>query len=83
MGRDPDAGKEGRMRRVWQDEMVGWYHRLNGYYFEQTPGDSEEQGSMACFIPQSRSVGHDLVIEQQRHSGSAIKFTHCHFLIRK
>ena len=63
--------------------MVILNHQHNGYELEQTPGDSEEQGSMACFIPQSRSVGHDLVTEQQRHSGSAIKFTHCHFLIRK
>ena len=31
-----------------KDEMVGWYHRLNGHEFEQTPGDSEGQGSLAC-----------------------------------
>ena len=24
--------------------MVGWHHRLSGHEFEQTPGDSEEQG---------------------------------------
>ena len=29
-----------------EDEMVGW-HRLNGHEFEQTPGDSEGQGSLA------------------------------------
>ena len=23
------------------DEIVGWYYRLNGREFEQTPGDSE------------------------------------------
>ena len=51
MGRDPDAGKEGRMRRVWQDEMVGWYHRLNGLEFEQTLGDGEGQGSLASCSP--------------------------------
>ena len=27
--------------------MVEWHHQLNGYRFEQTPGDSEEQGSLA------------------------------------
>ena len=27
---------EGRRRRGRQDEMVGWYHRLNGCGFEQT-----------------------------------------------
>ena len=28
--------------------MVGWHHRLNGHEFEQTPGDTEGQGSLAC-----------------------------------
>ena len=28
--------------------MVGWHHRLNGHEFEQTPGDSEGQGNLAC-----------------------------------
>ena len=31
--------------------MVGWHHRLNGRGFEQTPGDGEGQGSLACFSP--------------------------------
>ena len=30
--------------------MVGWDHQLNGHEFEQTPGDSEGQGSLACCI---------------------------------
>ena len=25
---------EGRRRRGWQDEMVGWHHQLNGHEFE-------------------------------------------------
>ena len=32
-------------RRGRQDEIVGWHHRVNGREFEQTPGDSEGQGS--------------------------------------
>ena len=28
--------------------MVGWHHWLNGHEFEQTPGDTEGQGSLAC-----------------------------------
>ena len=28
--------------------MAGWHHRLNGHEFEQTPGDGEGQGSLAC-----------------------------------
>ena len=31
--------------------MVGWHHQLNGHEFEQTPGDSEGQGSLACCNP--------------------------------
>ena len=31
-----------------EDEMVGWHHRLDGYEFEQAPGDVEGQGSLAC-----------------------------------
>ena len=31
--------------------MVGWYHHLNGHEFEQTPGDDEGQGSLACCSP--------------------------------
>ena len=36
-----------------EDEMVGWHHRLNGHEFEQTPGGSEGQGSLACCSPWS------------------------------
>ena len=32
-------------------EMVGWHHQLNGHEFEQTPEDSEGQGSLACCSP--------------------------------
>ena len=39
---------EGGKRRGWQDEMVGWHHRLNGHEFEQTLGDSEEDGEAWC-----------------------------------
>ena len=35
-----------------EDEMAGQYHQLNGYEFEQTLGDSEGQGSLACCSPQ-------------------------------
>ena len=33
------------------DEMVGWYHQINEHEFEQTLGDSEGQGSLACCSP--------------------------------
>ena len=37
-----------------EDEVVGWHHRLNGREFEQTPGDGEGQGSLACCSPWGR-----------------------------
>ena len=29
---------EGKRRKITEDEMVGWHHRLNGHEFEQGPG---------------------------------------------
>ena len=37
-----------------EDEMVGWYHCLDGHELEQTQGDSEGRGSLA----DCRSWGH-------------------------
>ena len=37
--------------RTTEDEMVGWHHQLNGHEFEQTLGDTEGQGSLACCNP--------------------------------
>ena len=28
--------------------MVGWHHQLNGHEFEESPGDGERQGGLAC-----------------------------------
>ena len=51
--KDPDAGKDWRQEEkgTTEDEMVGWHHRLNGHEFEQTPGDGEGQGTLACCNP--------------------------------
>ena len=51
--KDPDAGKDWRQEEkgTIEDEMVGWYHQLNGHEFEQAPGDGEGQGNLACFSP--------------------------------
>ena len=53
IGKDPDVGKDwGQEEKgVTEDEMVGWHHLLNGHEFEQIPGDSEGQGSLACCSP--------------------------------
>ena len=33
------------------DEIAGWHHQFKGDEFEQTPGDSERQGSLVCRSP--------------------------------
>ena len=38
-------------KRAAEDELVGWHHRLNAHEFEQTPQDSERQGSLVCCSP--------------------------------
>ena len=44
-----DRGQE--EKGATEDEMVGWHHQFNGQEFEQTPRDSEGQGSLACCSP--------------------------------
>ena len=53
IGKLPDSGKDWRQeeKRMTEDVLVGWYCWLNGHKFEQTPGDSEGQGSLACCSP--------------------------------
>ena len=46
--------------------MVGQYHQLNGHEFEQTPEDSEGQGSLECCSPWGHKVRHDSATEQQQ-----------------
>ena len=36
---------------ITEDEMVGWHHQLDGHEFEQAPGVSDGQGSLACCSP--------------------------------
>ena len=52
--------------------MVGWYHRLNGHEFEQTLGDSEGQGSLACCSPCGCNEWN--MIERLKNSSKAGKF---------
>ena len=53
IGKDPDTGKDWRQEEkgATEEEMVGWHHRLNEHEFEQTLGDSEGQGMVACCSP--------------------------------
>ena len=48
-----DAEKDWRQKEkgMTEIEMVAWHHQFNGHEFEETPGDSKGQGSLACCIP--------------------------------
>ena len=50
IGKDPGSGKDwGQEEKgTTEDEMVGWYHRLDGHGFGWTPGVGDGQGGLAC-----------------------------------
>ena len=53
--KSPDAGKDWRQEKgKIEDEMVGWHQQLKGPEFEETPGNGEGQGSLACCSPWGR-----------------------------
>ena len=56
MGKDADAGRDwGQEEKGMIENEIGeWYHQLDGYEFEQAPGDGEGQGSLACCSPWGR-----------------------------
>ena len=59
--KDPDAGKDWRQEKgSTEDEMVGWHHWFNGHELGQAPGDSEGQGSLACWSPWGRKESDQL-----------------------
>ena len=62
---DPEAGKDWEQaeKEATGDERVGWHHQLNGCELEQTAGDSEGQGSLACCRPLGRK-GLDMTVTQ-------------------
>ena len=53
IGKDSDAGKDRRQEKkgITEDEMVERHHWLNGHEFEQTWGNRDGQGSLACCSP--------------------------------
>ena len=46
--------------------MDGWHCQLNGHEFEQTPGDSEGQGSLISCSPWGRKESEMTATEQQQ-----------------
>ena len=53
IGKGPDAGKDWRQEQkgTTEDEKVRLHHRVDGHEFEQTPGDSAGQRSLAHCSP--------------------------------
>ena len=51
--KDPDAGKNWRQEEkgTTEDEIGGWYHRLDVHWFEQAPGVGDGQGNLASCSP--------------------------------
>ena len=49
----------------------GWHHPFNGHEFEQTPGDGEEQGGLACCSPWSHKES-DMTEQQYIYSGTLL-----------
>ena len=41
------------------DELVGWYLRLDGQEFKRAPGVGDGQGSLVCCGPWGHRVTHD------------------------
>ena len=68
IGKDPDSGKNWTQEEkgTTEDQMIGWYHWLNGHEFEQTQGDSEGHRSLVSYSSWGHRVVHDLVTEQQQ-----------------
>ena len=52
VGKDHDAGKDWRQEEegTTEDEMVEWYHQLNGHEFRQISGGGKGQGSLVCCV---------------------------------
>ena len=50
-----------------EDEIVQWYHQLNGHEFEQTLGGSGGQGSLACCSPWGGEELDMTVTERQKY----------------
>ena len=50
IGKDSDAWRDcwQEEKGTAQEEMAGWYHRLDGHESEWTPGDGDGEGGLAC-----------------------------------
>ena len=52
IGKDSDARRDWRQEKgTTEDDMVGWYHQLDGQEFDQALGVGDGQGSLVCCNP--------------------------------
>ena len=52
IGKDPDTGKDWRQeKRMAENELVGWHHRLDGQWVWVSSGNSWWAGSLECCSP--------------------------------
>ena len=64
--------------------IVRWHHRLNGQESEQTPGDGEGPGNLACCSSLGpQRVEHDCMTEQQQHNLYMSVLPICHLMLVK
>ena len=64
IGKDPDAGKDWRQEKgMTEEEMVGWYHQLNGHEFEQALQVGDGQGGLCAVSVGLQRAGHDWATE--------------------
>ena len=68
IGKDLEAGKDwGQEEKgTTENKMVGWHHWLSRNEFQQTPGDSERQGSLVYCSSCGHKVRLNLATKQQQ-----------------
>ena len=66
--------KSRRRRGATKDELVGWHHWFNGYEFEQTPGDSDGQGTLVCYSPWGHKESHTAEWPSSNNGNSIFSF---------
>ena len=63
-----------------ENEMIWWPHPLNGHEFEQTPGDSEGQGSLAYCSPWGYKESD--MTDQLKSNNRCVVVSHNYFVLK-
>ena len=77
IGKDSDSGKDWvqEEKGKTEHEVVGWHCWINGYEFEQSPGDGKGQGSLSCYSQWVTKSQTYWATEQQQSSMLLSNFT--------